>query len=73
MVNVIHVCVLDVIVDRAIMNPAGKENNQTENTQPQKTWSVDDFEFGGKLGRGRFGNVYVVRLKESGLILALKV
>lgn len=64
---------LDVILDCANMNPAGKENSRIENAQSQKKWSVDDFEFGGKLGRGRFGNVYVVRLKESGLILALKV
>lgn len=39
----------------------------------QKEWKVSDFEFGKKLGRGRFGNAYLVREKKSGLLLVLKV
>lgn len=26
-------------------------------------WSIDDFEIGSKLGKGRFGNVYTAREK----------
>lgn len=64
---------IDVIVGCVTMNPSGKENSQTENTPTHTQWSIADFDIGGKLGRGRFGNVYVVRERKSGLILALKV
>jgi serine/threonine protein kinase len=36
-------------------------------------WTIDDFDIGNKLGKGRFGNVYLVREKKSGYIVALKV
>jgi serine/threonine protein kinase len=39
----------------------------------KKTWSLDDFEIGRKLGKGRFGNVYVAREKRTKFIVALKV
>lgn len=35
--------------------------------------TIDDFEIGRPLGEGKFGNVYLARLKESHFILALKV
>uniref|UniRef100_A0A8D2LCZ2 non-specific serine/threonine protein kinase n=1 Tax=Varanus komodoensis TaxID=61221 RepID=A0A8D2LCZ2_VARKO len=38
-----------------------------------KQWSLDDFEIGRPLGKGKFGNVYLAREKESKFILALKV
>jgi serine/threonine protein kinase len=49
----------------------GKENSSVNTVR--KRWSIEDFEIGKKLGRGRFGNVYVVREKSSGYIAALKV
>eukprot|EP00892_Ulva_mutabilis_P005075 jgi/Ulvmu1/293/UM001_0297.1 len=55
------------------MNPGDKENCRSENTAEQRQFKIDDFEFGAKLGRGRFGNVYLVREKKSGYIFALKV
>jgi serine/threonine protein kinase len=48
----------------------GQEEQQ--NASQRKRWCIDDFEIGRKLGRGRFGNVYVVREKRSGYIAALK-
>lgn len=39
----------------------------------KKGFSIDDFEIGRPLGRGKFGNVYLVRLKENKKILAMKV
>jgi len=42
-------------------------------TKVKKTWSLDDFEIGKKLGKGRFGNVYVAREVKSKFIVALKV
>ncbi|KAB0799790.1 hypothetical protein PPYR_07670 [Photinus pyralis] len=35
-------------------------------------WSLDDFELGTRLGRGKFGRVYFAREKRSGWVVALK-
>uniref|UniRef100_A0A8C5KPE3 non-specific serine/threonine protein kinase n=1 Tax=Jaculus jaculus TaxID=51337 RepID=A0A8C5KPE3_JACJA len=35
--------------------------------------TIDDFEIGRPLGKGKFGNVYLARLKKSHFIVALKV
>ncbi|XP_036782315.1 aurora kinase C isoform X1 [Manis pentadactyla] len=46
-------------------------------TQPSiptaRRLTIDDFEIGRPLGKGKFGNVYLARLKESHFIVALKV
>lgn len=39
----------------------------------RRRFTVDDFEIGRPLGKGKFGNVYLARLKESHFIVALKV
>ncbi|XP_073740109.1 aurora kinase A isoform X5 [Callorhinus ursinus] len=36
-------------------------------------WALEDFEIGRPLGKGKFGNVYLAREKQSKFILALKV
>ena len=36
-------------------------------------WSLDNFEIGRPLGKGKFGNVYLAREKKSKYIIALKV
>ena len=41
--------------------------------EAKKLWSLQDFEFGKILGRGRFGLVYVAREKQSKFIVAIKV
>jgi len=38
-----------------------------------KNWTIDDFEIGNPLGRGKFGHVYLAREKKSKFIVALKV
>jgi len=38
-----------------------------------KRWSLNDFEIGRPLGKGKFGNVYLAREKKSKYIVALKV
>ncbi|NXY67169.1 AURKA kinase, partial [Glareola pratincola] len=48
---------------------AKKKNEETKKRQ----WSLDDFEIGRPLGKGKFGNVYLAREKKSKFILALKV
>ncbi|NWX20216.1 AURKA kinase, partial [Aegotheles bennettii] len=41
--------------------------------QKKRQWCLDDFEVGRPLGKGKFGNVYLAREKQSRFILALKV
>ena len=36
-------------------------------------WSIDDFEIGCPLGRGKFGRVYMAREKYTHLLVAIKV
>ncbi|XP_017786350.1 PREDICTED: aurora kinase B-like [Nicrophorus vespilloides] len=39
---------------------------------PEYEWSLNDFELGKRLGRGKFGRVYCGREKRSGYIVAVK-
>src|SRR2546421_12942479 len=41
--------------------------------EPRRMWSVDNFDIGSGLGKGKFGSVYLAREKSSGYIVALKV
>ncbi|KAG0174972.1 hypothetical protein DFQ30_001447 [Apophysomyces sp. BC1015] len=38
-----------------------------------KQWTLDDFDIGRSLGKGKFGHVYLAREKKSGYVVALKV
>lgn len=48
----------------------GLGNNNTGN---KKNWSLVNFDIGRPLGRGKFGNVYLAREKETKFVIALKV
>lgn len=50
--------------------PAVVEQPSTSNL---KRWQLQDFDIGKPLGRGKFGNVYLAREKNSKYIIALKV
>ncbi|XP_035204994.1 aurora kinase B-like, partial [Stegodyphus dumicola] len=39
---------------------------------PMKEFTIDDFDIGRPLGRGKFGRVYLAREKNSQFIVALK-
>jgi serine/threonine protein kinase len=39
----------------------------------QRTWTLDDFDVGRALGKGKFGRVYLAREKSSGYVVALKI
>lgn len=39
----------------------------------RRSFTIDDFEIGRPLGKGKFGNVYLAREKKSRFIVALKV
>ncbi|KAG8579097.1 hypothetical protein GDO81_010714, partial [Engystomops pustulosus] len=45
----------------------------TKEEGKKKQWCLEDFEIGRPLGKGKFGNVYLAREKQSKFILALKV
>nr|XP_014340826.1 PREDICTED: aurora kinase A isoform X3 [Latimeria chalumnae] len=47
--------------------------HNSENKNYRKSWSLEDFEIGRPLGKGKFGNVYLARERQSKFILALKV
>jgi aurora kinase, other len=49
--------------------PAGEQKL----AETGKRWALSDFDIGKKLGRGKFGNVYVAREKKTKYICALKV
>lgn len=38
-----------------------------------KKWTIDDFEIGCPLGRGKFGRVYLARVKDINFLVAIKV
>ncbi|GFY37420.1 hypothetical protein TNIN_360711 [Trichonephila inaurata madagascariensis] len=48
--------------------------NASASTQDMKRrWTLDDFDIGKPLGKGKFGNVYLGREKTSKFVVALKV
>jgi len=49
--------------------PTGMSNINVSN----KEWSLKDFELGKRLGRGKFGKVYLAREKRTKYIVAIKV
>ncbi|XP_067866011.1 aurora kinase B [Heterodontus francisci] len=53
-------------VQRVVAEPESQQ-------QLVKKWSIDNFDIGRPLGKGKFGNVYMARERESKFILALKV
>ncbi len=55
-------------------DPAGKSSDDiNEAAKKGKQWSLNDFEIGKPLGRGKFGSVYLAREKRTKYIVALKV
>lgn len=55
-------------------NEKNSEKQQTIEPDPtRKQWSINDFEIGKPLGKGKFGRVYLARESKSKYIVALKV
>ncbi|NIG60818.1 aurora kinase B isoform X1 [Pontoporia blainvillei] len=50
-----------------------ENNSGTSNFSIRRPFTIDDFEIGRPLGKGKFGNVYLAREKKSRFIVALKV
>jgi len=45
----------------------------TENKETKKQWKINDFNLGRALGKGRFGNVYLAKEKNTNYVVALKI
>jgi aurora kinase A len=54
-------------------NSSGSQQFQMKDNNNKKTWSLVNFDIGRPLGRGKFGNVYLAREKETKFVIALKV
>lgn len=63
-------------------NASTTTNSSSGQQQPQPPppknksksgWKLEDFDIGRPLGRGKFGNVYLAREKETKFVIALKV
>ncbi|OIR58851.1 MAG: serine/threonine-protein kinase Ark1 [Amphiamblys sp. WSBS2006] len=55
------------------MPHSGEKENCLQEPRKKQQWSIDDFDVGKSLGKGKFGHVYLAREKQSGFIVALKV
>lgn len=50
-----------------------QESGSSRANDNKKKWSLVNFDIGRPLGRGKFGNVYLAREKETKFVIALKV
>lgn len=46
---------------------------QSLEMKKKQHFSITDFKLGKKLGKGRFGNVFLAEEKETGFVLAMKI
>ena len=49
------------------------QSQQSRASSSEKKWTLQDFDIGRPLGRGKFGSVYLAREKKSKFVVALKV
>ncbi|KAL7975848.1 hypothetical protein Chor_010738 [Crotalus horridus] len=61
------------IPGRVPIDPASVVPPLQDCPEPRRIFTIDDFEIGRPLGKGKFGNVYLAREKDSKFIVALKV
>ncbi|CAF3563319.1 unnamed protein product [Rotaria sordida] len=48
-------------------------DNEEKKSSKSSSWTIEDFEIGNLLGRGRFGYVYCGREKQTRFVVALKI
>ncbi|CAN9511846.1 unnamed protein product [Ophioblennius macclurei] len=53
--------------------PQSKPAKSDQGSSSSKRWNLEDFDIGRPLGKGKFGNVYLARERQTKFILALKV
>ncbi|GAB0088697.1 Aurora kinase [Sergentomyia squamirostris] len=49
------------------------QSKSNESEKQKRLWTLNNFDIGRLLGRGKFGNVYIAREKETKFVVALKV
>ncbi|XP_055677690.1 aurora kinase C [Lutzomyia longipalpis] len=59
--------------DRRDIESKASTNGSVGTEKPKTVWSLSNFDIGRLLGRGKFGNVYIAREKETKYVVALKV
>ena len=52
---------------------AASNRSSVNNSDKDRRWHLTDFDIGKPLGRGKFGNVYLARERQTKFIIALKV
>ena len=52
---------------------AANSRGSVSNSDKDRRWQLTDFDIGKPLGRGKFGNVYLARERQTKFIIALKV
>lgn len=63
-------------ISRSHVDTANSSTNNSSydsSNSQSKSWSLVNFDIGRPLGRGKFGNVYLAREKETKFVIALKV
>ncbi|XP_078116323.1 aurora kinase B [Sander vitreus] len=60
-------------MDKNAITGPGRECVGSSSSAASKKISIDDFDIGRPLGKGKFGNVYLARVKKLQTIVALKV
>uniref|UniRef100_A0A3Q3GRJ8 non-specific serine/threonine protein kinase n=1 Tax=Labrus bergylta TaxID=56723 RepID=A0A3Q3GRJ8_9LABR len=60
-------------MDKNAITGPGRDRVCPSSSSVSKKFSIDDFDIGRPLGKGKFGNVYLARVKELQAIVALKV
>ena len=61
-----------------VANESQQQNHKVHNDglnliQPKTVWELDDFDIGKRIGKGRFGRVYLAKERRSNFVVALKV
>lgn len=52
---------------------AASSRSSGSSSDKDRRWQLTDFDIGKPLGRGKFGNVYLARERQTKFIIALKV
>lgn len=61
------------VTSKAVVPAAFPHGGGPLNVHPPRAWTLDDFEIGRPLGKGKYGSVYLAREKNSKYIVGLKV
>jgi len=58
---------------RSALEAIPSDKKYLSSTTPTKRWTLEDFDIGRPLGRGKFGNVYLARERRTKFVVALKI